>query len=306
MKLTEAYSILEIPSSSSADEAKKKYRELTKKYHPDINKESGAESKFKKINEAYQVILSGKSSDTAVSRSRGQSPFSRQTFVEITNIQVNTTISFMESVWGVKKDLKFTRKGKCAECNGQGEFTVNNGCAECGGRGQIVGRNGNMIFVSPCTKCNGETSVESCKPCSATGFLETEASVQVTIPGGVANNSVLRLAGMGNYAGSFMLNLDQYTDALLHISVIPEAGLTLDGQNVISTLELSLLEAIKGCSKKVKTIMGHKDIEIKPMSRNADAIVIPNMGVNRIGSQKVILDVKYPENINQLIEKGLS
>ena len=49
MRLSEAYSILEIPEGTSATDAKKKYRDLSKKYHPDVNKEPGAEDKFKKI-----------------------------------------------------------------------------------------------------------------------------------------------------------------------------------------------------------------------------------------------------------------
>ena len=65
MNLKEAYSILEIPQGTPPEDAKKKYRELTKKYHPDINKDAGAEDKFKKINEAYQVVSSGKSNDRA-------------------------------------------------------------------------------------------------------------------------------------------------------------------------------------------------------------------------------------------------
>ena len=52
MNLNEAYLILELSEDASPEEAKKKYRELTKKYHPDINKDDGAEDRFKRINEA--------------------------------------------------------------------------------------------------------------------------------------------------------------------------------------------------------------------------------------------------------------
>lgn len=308
MKVAEAYSILEIPVGASPEEAKKKYRELTKKYHPDVNKDPGAEDKFKKINEAYQVISTGKSTDRedVVSRSRtynpfGDSPFGRSTIYEATHVQAQTTISFLDSVWGTKKEIKLSRRIKCVDCGGQGEKAINNGCAECGGRGQVVNRRNNTIMITPCTKCHGETKVEQCKTCAASGAVDTESSVQVTIPGGIVNGSTLRLGGMGNFAGTFMLGIDQYTDALLYINVIPEQGLTLENPHVISTIEISLLEAIKGCNKKVKTIVGQQNIEIKPMSRNGDIISIKGMGVNRVGDQRVILDVKYPEDINKLI-----
>ena len=50
------YDILEIPKGSSEEEIKKAFRKLALKYHPDRNKASGAEGKFKEINEAYQVL----------------------------------------------------------------------------------------------------------------------------------------------------------------------------------------------------------------------------------------------------------
>ena len=50
------YQTLEIPENASADEIKKAYRKLARKYHPDINKEPGAEDKFKEINAAYEVL----------------------------------------------------------------------------------------------------------------------------------------------------------------------------------------------------------------------------------------------------------
>ena len=50
------YEILEVSKDANQDEIKKAYKKLAKKFHPDINKESGAEEKFKKINEAYEVL----------------------------------------------------------------------------------------------------------------------------------------------------------------------------------------------------------------------------------------------------------
>jgi molecular chaperone DnaJ len=309
MNLKEAYSILEIPSTATEAEAKKKYRELTKKYHPDVNKDAGAEDKFKKINEAYQIVSSGKGTDrepNPFSNSSGnpfsgiQNPFGRQHYVRIENINLHTTISFKESVLGCKKDLKFNRKAKCQDCQGQGEYTINNGCDKCNGRGQTVTRQGNMVMMRTCDKCYGRSSTEPCKPCNATGMLEAEASISVTIPGGIQNGNVLRLSGMGHFIGSFG-PLEQHTDVHLHVSVTPEKGLTLDGADVVSTIEISLLEALQGCHKSVNTIMGTKEVDIKSMSRNKEEIIIPRLGVNGSGNQRVILDVKYPEDVSKLV-----
>jgi molecular chaperone DnaJ len=306
MNIKEAYSILEIPQTSTPEEAKKKYRELTKKYHPDINKESGAEDKFKKINEAYQVVSSGKSTDREemhwqpTNRSNPFNPFGNQTIHQADNINLNASISFKESILGCKKDIKFNRQTKCKDCNGHGETSLNNGCVKCGGRGQVTGQQGHMIFIQTCDKCFGKSESKPCTTCNSKGILDAETSINVTIPGGIQNGNVLRIGGMGHFVTSFG-PLDQNTDVHLCVHVSAEDGLKLDGQDIVCNLQISLLEALKGCNKKVKTILGETDIVIKSQSKNKDEVIIPHVGVNRIGNQRVILNVDYPEKINDLI-----
>lgn len=297
MNLKEAHSILEVPVGTEPDAVKKKYRELTKKYHPDINKEKDADAKFKKINEAYQCIQNGKGSDP-----EPYNPFGRaQTVYHVEHIKLSTVISFKESVFGCKKELKFTRTAKCNGCNGNGEVAVNNGCATCGGRGQSVVQNGNSIFIQTCQKCHGQAGTTPCTKCDTNGSIQTEATVNVSIPGGVINNNILRLQGMGNYMGSF-ISFEQNSDVHLQITVTPEPGLSIKGSDVISFLELSLVEALEGCTKEVKTVNGNKKIDIAPLSRHHDEVKIPKLGVNQAGAHKVILDVLYPKDTFKLIE----
>lgn len=300
MNLKEAYSILELAPGATPEEVKKKYRELTKKYHPDINKEAGAEAKFKKINEAHEVVKSGKSTDLQ-DRAPRQGGFHRQHFVQLENIEMSTTISFKESVLGCKKEIKYDRQTKCTNCNGQGEVRLHNGCKKCGGRGQVTSRQGNMIVMTTCDECYGRAKIETCTTCNGNGSMHAHASVHVSIPAGIMDGNTLRLQGMGNFAGSFMGFADQYTDAFLHVTVNPDPGLSIEGQNVVSTVTISLLEALQGCKRKVKTIHGEKEIQIKPQSRNREEVIIPHHGVNNQGNQRVILDVEYPKNTDKLI-----
>lgn len=303
MNLKEAYSILEIPNTATPEEAKKKYRELTKKYHPDVNKEAGSEERFKKINEAYQVI-SGKGTDRD-QQAQG-TPFDhfggmRRKVRPHEVIELHTTLNFKDSILGSKQDLKYNRKAKCSNCGGNGQYALSNGCDKCGGRGQIVMQQDGMVMIQTCDKCYGRVQTQSCSDCNGEGTLDSEASITVTVPGGVQTGNILRLGGMGNFVGS-MFGFDQHTDVHLHVKVTPEPGLRLDGSDVVSDLEISLLEALQGCKKTVKTIMGDKDIDIKPMSKNKDEVVIPRLGVNRTGNQRICLSVKYPDNINSLID----
>lgn len=302
MNLKEAYSILELPNGTPVEEAKKKFKKLAVKYHPDVNKDPSATDKFKKINEAISTIEKGED-EPSFGFPFGKTAFNRQEqhIINAENINLYTTITFEESILGKKQDLKFSRDGKCADCNGQGHVKNDNGCDKCGGKGQTVNKQGNFIFTQTCSKCLGRSSVSDCKTCDSTGLVNTDVNITVTIPGGISDGNVLRLAGMGNYVGNFMGH-EQFTNAFLHVSVTAMSGLSLSGNNVISNLDLTMLEAIEGCNKTVKTVLGDKEIEIKPLSKNKDEVIIPNVGVNKVGNQSVILNVSYPGDVSKLIE----
>lgn len=303
MNLNEAYKILELPDGSTPEEAKKQYRKLTKEFHPDINKEPDADAKFKKINEAYECVKSGKGNDREMYRrgNQGWNPFGRQQVIQLENVELKLTIDFKESVLGCKKEIKYSRKSKCPDCEGSGEIHLDNGCTKCNGKGQTTITQRGMTFITTCTQCQGRSSTEDCKSCNAEGTAQADVSIHVSVPAGILNGSTLRLQGMGNYAGSVMGIMDQYTDAFCHITVISDPVLSIDGRNVIYNLTIPLLDAIRGCKHNVKTIFGEKEIQVPPQSRNRDEVIIPRCGVGGTGDQKVILDVKYPENTDKLV-----
>jgi molecular chaperone DnaJ len=312
MDLKTAYSILELNENASPEEAKKQYRNLTKKYHPDINKEPGAEDKFKKINEAYQCVQSGKGNEEVDQFAQNcyyQNPFInindfidfKQNRFNNSTIQINETISFKESVFGCKKTLKYNRDTKCSHCNGNGFINKNNGCTKCNGQGRITIKQGNSIFIQTCDKCFGQAPKDPCQHCNSTGIINLEASVQVTIPGGVKNGNVLRLNRMGNYCGGGIMGMDQYSDVFLLITVIQDPDITLCDNNVISNVNLTLLEALTGCTKIVRTLDGDKEINITPKIRHHEIISLPNLGVNRVGNHNFIVNIDYPDNVDNII-----
>jgi molecular chaperone DnaJ len=312
MNIKEAFSVLGLEQTSSPDEIKKSFKTLAKKYHPDVNKNPEAEKEFKRVNEAYQVITNGQSSDPEdrIPSHNARNPFNpfadffqeQGVFHPADNIETSITISFKESVLGCKKDLTFSRKIKCQNCNGQGQTQIHNGCDKCGGKGRIISKQGHMIFNQACPKCHGRSQTTPCPSCQSKGTIDSEASVNVSIPGGIQDGNILRLGGMGHYVGSSFMFADQHTDVHLRITVIPESSLKLEGMDVISTLEISLLDALRGCEKKIKTIEGAKDIQIPPLSRHKEEVILPKLGVNHLGRHRIILDVKYPNKTDDLIQ----
>lgn len=307
MNLKEAYKTLEIPEGSTPEEAKKKYRELSKKLHPDVNKDPGAEAKFKKVNEAYDCVKNGKGNDREPPPSYGHqppgwSPFGgQQKVVQLEHVEIKLTIDFKESVLGCKREVKYQRKVKCPDCSGEGETRLNNGCTKCGGKGQVTTTQRGMVFVQTCPQCGGRAQTEDCKSCNGDGTSQADVSVHVSVPAGVMDGNTLRLQGMGNFAGSVMGIMDRYTDAYCHITVKSEPGLAIEGKDVVSNLELDLLDAIRGCKRNVNTINGVKEIRVPALSRHNDEVIIPHCGVSGVGNQRVLLDVQYPKDTTKLV-----
>jgi len=306
MKLSEAYAELELPENSTPEEAKKQYKLLQKQYHPDLNKSSEAEAKSKKINEAYDCVKNGKGNERSPAPTYGHqgnwSPFGRTQVVQLEHIELKLTINFKESVLGCTKEMKYSRKAKCPDCSGEGQIRLNNGCQKCGGKGQVAINQRGMVMISTCPQCKGHVSTEECKTCTAEGLVHTDISVHVSVPAGILDGNTLRLQGMGHYAGSVMGIMDQYTDAYCHITVVPEPGLSIEGKSVVSNLTLSLLDAIRGCTRTVKTIHGEQGIQVPPLSKNDDEVIIPRAGVAGTGDHRVLLDVQYPQDTTKLIQ----
>lgn len=301
MKLSEAYQVLELSPNVSLDDAKKQYKLLAKKWHPDINKEPGAEAKFKSINEAFQCIQNGQGNEQESFSGFGN-PFGRSSnIVQLNNVEIHITIDFKESVLGCKKEVKYSRKSKCTSCEGNGEITLNNGCKKCDGSGRKIIKQSGSVFISTCSDCRGRNNVTGCTVCNGEGSIFTDVSVHVSVPAGILNNNILRLQGMGHYAGTFMGFADQNTDVFCHVSVTPDPNLSLNGKDVISNLNISLLQALIGGNHTVKTINGDREISVKPQSKNKEEVILPNLGVGYSGSQRVILNISYPTNIDKLI-----
>lgn len=170
------YEVLGVSKESSADEIKKAYRKLAKKYHPDMNPgDAEAELKFKEVNEAYDVLSDSDKKakydayghaafDPAAGGAGGGfggfggfgdvdlgdifssffggssgSSSRRNGPMRGDDINVRVTLTFEEAVFGVKKEINFNRVQKCPDCSGSGaeKGTSAKTCSSCGGTGQV-------------------------------------------------------------------------------------------------------------------------------------------------------------------------
>lgn len=308
MNRVEALKILGLDANASDDEAKKKYRELSKKYHPDINKEPGAEDKFKQINIAYKAVTDPEPEpqpqfssshfnfEDLLREMQGQfNP--NVTFRTVPPVEISITISFDESIKGCDRDVVINRTEMCTSCKGIGANFIPRvtPCAQCNGKGQVTLEQGNMKFMRTCPACFGQNKVKvACKGCNSMGGKGAKRNCKVTIPPGVDTGNVLRLSQMGNFVPNGFRS--QYADAFIKINVTPDPVMKLVGNDVVSTIEVNLIDCLQGVSRKEKTVFGEVDVVIPPGSKNKEEVIIPNHGVRaHLGAHRFVINTKYPD-----------
>jgi len=188
------YEVLGVPRSASEEEIKKTFRQLARKYHPDMNPgDKGAEERFKEINEAYSVLSDAEKRShydqfgTAEASQPGaggfgggfggQSPFgdigdifdaffggggARQTGpARGDDLRVDMELTLEECFAGVERDVRVTRQEACSACHGTGgkDGKQPERCKRCGGTGQVQQARdtafGRFMTSRPCPVCHG-------------------------------------------------------------------------------------------------------------------------------------------------------
>ncbi|MFF2090347.1 molecular chaperone DnaJ [Paenibacillus sp. NPDC058174] len=231
------YEVLGLGKSASDDEIKKAYRSLARKYHPDVNKEADAESKFKEVKEAYDV-LSDEGKRSTYDRYGHVDPnqgmggaggfsgdFGGGGFGDIfdmffgggggrrdpnapqrgNDLQYTMTVEFKEAVFGKETEITIPRTETCDTCTGSGAKpgTKPETCTVCKGSGQqeVVQNTpfGRMVNRRACTNCSGTGRVikEKCGTCHGAGKVKKQRKINVRIPAGVDDGAQIRLSGEG-------------------------------------------------------------------------------------------------------------
>ncbi|MDR2904526.1 MAG: molecular chaperone DnaJ [Helicobacteraceae bacterium] len=320
------YEALEIERNATSEEIKRAFRKAAVKYHPDKNRNnSEAEAKFKQINEAYQVLsdenkraiydrygkagLSGAGgggadfedmfggfADIFDSFFGGSSRKRRQE--EALDVGAPLEISFMEAVFGCKKEVKFRYAKPCEECKGSGG--TRRKCDYCGGRGQVYQRQGFMTFSQSCPKCAGTGNMleNACKSCGGKGQHIIDDKVEIAVPEGIDSNQRLRVGGRG----SMGKNGDR-GDLYVVIRVADDPVFVRHDNNVYVEAPVFFTLAALGGSIEIATLRGAKTLEIARATRDKSQITLRGEGIKslssgRIGDMIVQVKIVYPKTLS--------
>ena len=314
MDKNQALNILGLQASATENEIKKKFRKLAKEKHPDT--ENGNEEEYKKISAAYEYLKNPPPEpspfggfggggfniqDFIRNISNGGNGFNRSIYKvkKPDQINIDVNLSFEESVLGTKKSIEFertTHTSHCANCRGTGFVS----CTNCDGNGAQVQQHGNMFVSQTCQVCMGSGSSNNKCTCTGTNVTKEKVKFEINLPGGIINGQHIALPNNGN------INVTKdglaQGDLILNIHVKSNLDMKIVNGDVISTVKISLHDALIGITKKVKTVKGEQTITIKKETKHKDEIKLYGHGVNGRGNHIFVLNVEYPSDIAELIK----
>jgi DnaJ-class molecular chaperone len=330
MEYKDYYKILNVSRGASADEIKKAFRKLARKYHPDVNPgDKKAEEKFKEINEAYEVLSDAdkrKKYDTLGPNWQEQFGFpsggaNRRTYT-YSNRSGGTGMPFDYDGGGSSSFSDFfeTLFGRA----GAGVGSGTSGMRGNGTRFDMRSRPGDNIEqpvevtlqeafmggartfniqsteVCPVCKGTGEVSGKTCSNCGGQGMVPRNKRIQVKIPPGVDNGSKIRVAGEGQPG----IGGGARGDLFLVISVKPDPVFERKGDDLSVDIDVDLVTAMLGGKAPVPLPDGRKlMLTIPAETQNGRVFRLVGKGMPRLrgeGSGNLYARVKV------LLPMGLS
>ena len=291
MEFRDYYDILGVKRTASADEIKRAYRRLARKFHPDVSSEADADEKFKAVNEAYEVLKDPEkrtaydnfgehweagqdwqpppdwAQEFNFKRSAGESEFS----------------DFFESLFG------------------GGTTFSNGGFARRGGRRRMDGEDINASICIPIEDAyNGATRQISLDMPEIDGYgrtVQKRRTLNVTIPKGVKAGQRIRLedqgvrgSGTGARSGHLYLKVEFESHPLFEVR----------GRDVFVTLPITPAEAVLGATVKAPTLGGPVDLKIPSGSSTGRRLRLKGRGLpgSPCGDQYVELKIVVPDHLD--------
>ncbi len=290
------YKALGVDKKASAEDIKKAYRKLARKYHPDKNPgDTSAEERFKDVQEAYAILsdeekrkqyvqgggIFGTGFDPGAFRTGGGGGFggfgdilsdlfggaaggagTRRQPQRGRDLEAEVHISFEQAMEGAQIPVTVPLAAPCPTCHGTGAKpgTSPTVCPRCQGRGIESQGQGLFSISQPCSLCGGTgTRIEDpCPTCHGSGQTRQVKRYRVNIPAGVRDGSRVRLAGKGEAGPQGGPQGDLYV-----VTRVPDSPIfKRRGDNLEVEVPVTIVEAIRGATVDVPTLSGSKRIRV--------------------------------------------
>lgn len=335
------YEVLGVGHDVSEQELKSAYRRLAMQFHPDRNPDSKdeAEERFKEITEAYSVLADpqkraayNRYGHAAFGNAGGYQPdFSSTIFADFedlfsdffgmgdvfgrgrtrrrrpqrgADLRYDLEISFEEAFTGLDTKIKIPRWDICASCGGRGARKGSGpvSCPECRGRGQIRYQQGFFSITRTCPSCRGEGQVitEACPDCHGEGRARQDKVLNIKIPAGVDDGTRLRVGGEGEAGYQNGMPGDLY----VVVRVREHPFFERRGNDLYSTIPVSIAQAALGAEIKVPTLRGEERLRIPEGTQSGAAFRIrkkgfPSLDGREPGDLYVVVHVVVPKNLTR-------
>ncbi|MFC1733422.1 molecular chaperone DnaJ [candidate division KSB1 bacterium] len=204
------------------------------------------------------------------------------------DIEIVVPLTFDEAVFGTTKEVEIRRYEACGHCKGMGNEPGSKiiNCADCQGTGQKVRIQrtplGQIQTASTCEKCGGAGKIpeKKCRECRGESRIIKDQKIKIKIPAGIHDRAAIRLSGKGE-AG---LKGGPGGDLFAHISISPSKEFERDNDDIKTTQNIHLLQAVLGDEIDIKTIHGNIKLKIPAGTKNGKVFKLKDYGVPRIGT----------------------
>ena len=332
------YDQLGVARTATPDELKKAFRKLAMQFHPDRNSDAGAETRFKQVNEAYEVLSDpekravydrfGHAGMNGGADPRGFEGFGFGGLGDIFDtffggasgrqqrgparggdVRRSMTLTFAEAVFGIERDIEIQTPELCSVCNGlrsEPGFEPER-CTQCNGSGELrrVQQSifGQFVNVAMCDRCRGDGRVVThpCKNCKGLGREKRKRKLSVKIPAGVDEGSQMRLSGEGEIGN----NGGPRGNLYIQLQVKPHELFRRDEDDLILDLDLNFAQVGLGDEVPVPTIDGDThELRIPAGTQTGETFVIRSKGVPHLrgggrGDMIVHINVTTPKALSK-------
>lgn len=290
MEFKDYYSTLGVSRNASADDIQKAYRKLARKYHPDVNQSPQAESKFKEISEAYEVLKDDDKRSTYdrygaawkdAARAGGAPPPGFDFHFDFgqggggRGFGGSGFSDFFEMLFGGRGGRSAGNPFGGGGFSGFGDFGgESQGWPPGGGRPRGQDQQAKIALTLEEAARGGQREI------TVADMVGRSRTYSVNIPPGVRPGQKIRLQGRGGPGAGGGPAGDLY----LHIDLKPHDRFRLEGSDLYTSLDVSPWEAALGAELAVKTLDGSIKVRIPPGTSSGRKIRLRGKGFPARGS----------------------